>query len=122
MPISWRISDGLVRLESHGDVAFDEWKAAVDAALAHPDHRPGMGVLHDWRGMRTSPSTAEIEARARYGAGLGPIRWALVVPSDVGYGMGRMAEILTERPPIELRTFRDLGEAEAWLRSGTDPR
>jgi len=118
MPISWRIADGLVWLESDGNVPFEEWRAAVEAALAHPDYRPGMGVVHDWRSLKWAPSTNEIGARARYGATLGPIRWALVVPNDVGYGMGRMAEILTDEPPIQLRTFRDIKDAEAWVRGG----
>jgi hypothetical protein len=116
MPISWRVADGLVWLESEGLVPFEEWRAAVDAALKHPDYRPGMGVLHDWRGLHEPPEAADIRSRAEYGAKLGRIRWALVVSSDVGYGMGRMAEILTETPLIELRAFKDIAEAEAWAR------
>lgn len=118
MPVSWRISHGLIWLESDEAATFEEWQSAIEAALAHPDHRPGMGVIHDWRRLRAAPSTDEIRARARYGATLGPIRWALVVPGDASYGMGRMAEILTEQHAIELRTFRDLAEAEAWARGG----
>src|SRR5712692_10463338 len=45
MPVSWHISEGIVRLESSESVTFAEWKAAVDAALAHGDYGPGMGVL-----------------------------------------------------------------------------
>jgi hypothetical protein len=118
MPISWRICEGFVRLESEGLVPFEEWRAAVDAALKHPNYRPGMGVLHDWRGLREPPEAADIRARADYGAQLGRIRWAVVVSSEVGYGMGRMAEILTGDPLIELRVFRDIGEAEAWIKGG----
>jgi hypothetical protein len=116
MPISWRVCEGFVRLESDGEVAFTEWRAAVDAALAHPDYRPGMGILHDWRRLRGAPSPEEIWRRADHGAQLGPIRWALVAPTTVAYGMGRMAEFLTEELAIELRVFRDIAEAEAWVR------
>jgi hypothetical protein len=41
---------------------------------------------------------------------------AAVVPYDVGYGMTRMWEIVTERPGWSTRAFRARPEAEAWLR------
>jgi len=120
MPISWRISEGLVRITSIGEVPFEDWRAAVDAALSDPDYRPGMGVVHDWRGLQETPSAPEIRARGEYGAKLRAMRWALVVQSDAAYGMGRMSEVLAavlaEPPPIELRVFRSKVEAVAWAR------
>ncbi|MGD0506325.1 MAG: hypothetical protein ABSA27_00905 [Terriglobales bacterium] len=41
---------------------------------------------------------------------------AVVVPSDFGFGMARMWEMLTERPGWSTRAFRSRPEAEAWLR------
>ncbi|HEY6304340.1 MAG TPA: hypothetical protein VIX14_14890 [Terriglobales bacterium] len=41
---------------------------------------------------------------------------AVVVPSDCGFGMARMWEILTERPGWSARAFRSRPEAEVWLR------
>ncbi|HMD18090.1 MAG TPA: hypothetical protein VKH18_15605 [Terriglobales bacterium] len=41
---------------------------------------------------------------------------AVLVPSDVGFGMARMWEILTARPGWSTRAFRSRPEAEAWLR------
>ena len=120
MPISWRISDGVVRITSIGEVPFEDWRAAVDAALSDANYRPGMGVVHDWRGLHETPSVQEIRARGEYGARLRATRWALVVQNDEAYGMGRMAEvfaeILTEPPPVELRVFRSRVEAVAWAR------
>jgi hypothetical protein len=42
MPVSWRISQRVVFLESTGKPTFAEWRAAVDAFLADPDYAPGM--------------------------------------------------------------------------------
>ena len=42
---------------------------------------------------------------------------AVVVPSDLGFGMTRMWEMLTERPGWSVRAFRSMAEAEAWLRA-----
>lgn len=116
MPVSWRISDGLLWLESDGVASFEEWREAVEAALRHPDHRPGLGVVHDWRRLRVAPEAEQLHARASYAGRLGARRWAVVVDGRAGYGMGRMAEILTEPKPVELRVFQDIGEAEAWAR------
>ncbi len=44
---------------------------------------------------------------------------AVVVPSDFGFGMARMWEILTERPGWSTRVFRSRPEAEAWLRGAS---
>jgi hypothetical protein len=121
MPVSWRIMNGLVYLESDEAATFEEWRDAVDAALADPAVRPGMGIIHDWRKHRTSLPSAEVKKRAEYvarnAARFGQTRWALLVDSSVGYGMGRMAEALTGLGAA-LRVFRDPVEAEAWARGG----
>jgi len=121
MPISWRISDGLVRITSIGEVYFGEWRAAVDAALSDAHYRPGMGVVHDWRGLHEAPSAQEIHARAEYGARLRAMRWALVVQNEKAYGTGRLAEllvgILAEPPSVELRVFHSRVEAAVWASS-----
>jgi hypothetical protein len=122
MPIAWRIADGIVHLESIGSSTFAEWCDAIDQFLAHPDYRSGMGVLHDWRRLTSAPPTTEVRARAdhlvKHAARFGRMRWALVVGSaDVSYGMARMAEALVHAPSqIEVRAFRDPGDAEAWVR------
>lgn len=41
---------------------------------------------------------------------------AVVVPSDLAFGMTRMWEMLTERPGWSVRAFRTRTDAEAWLR------
>jgi hypothetical protein len=123
MPVTWKISDDLIWLQSGEEASFQEWRQAIEAAFEDPVYRPGMGVIHDWRRLRTPPSPDEIHMRAAYVAELDTRRWALVVRDDVGYGMGRMAEIVTSIPPLkasalpfEVRVFRDLTEAEAWAR------
>lgn len=41
---------------------------------------------------------------------------AIVVPNEVGFGMARMWEMMTERPGWSTHAFRSRPEAEAWLR------
>ena len=116
MPVSWRISEGAVVIVSDEQATLAEWKAAVDAALADGDYRPGMGVLHDQRRLRDAPSAEEGRARAAYVAWRGMRRWAVLAGSDAAYGMGRMGEGISSGTATEIRAFRDPAEAEAWAR------
>ena len=121
MPVSWRISNGLVYLESSEGATFEEWRDAVDAAWSAPDFQAGMGIVHDWRKLRAGLPTAEVEKRSDYlvnnAARFGRTRWALLVDNTVAFGMGRMAETLTGSG-TGLRVFRDPVEADVWARGG----
>lgn len=49
---------------------------------------------------------------------------AIVAPRDLFFGMARMYEILRSESPVEVRVFRERGEAESWLgltKRGDDP-
>jgi len=116
MPVSWRISQGIIHLESDEPATFAEWKAAVNAVLASADYRRGMGLLHDQRRLRDAPSVEEGKARAAYVAALGIRRWAVLAGSNVQYGMARMGEALSDGTATEIRAFWDPVEAEGWLR------
>ena len=43
----------------------------------------------------------------------------MVAPGDLGFGLARMFEALSDPSEPEVRVFRDLSEARTWL--GTDP-
>ena len=113
--------NGLVHLESDEGATFEEWRDAVDAALADPAFRPGMGIVHDWRKHASPLPTAEVKERSEYLARnaerFGRTRWALLVDNSASFGMGRMAQTLTGSG-TGLRVFRDPVEAEAWARGG----
>ena len=131
MPVSWRISDEVVFLESDGQATLDEWTHAVDSSLASGDYRPGMGVVQDWRRTKAIPAAKVIRvridvlvARARaYGfkrwaiVVAGAARWEIVVTGDAYRGTAR-AEPLAGRGSVEFRVFKDLAEARAWVGEG----
>jgi hypothetical protein len=118
MPVSWRISEGIVWLESAEPVTFDEWKTAIDAALWDKGYRHGMGILHDQRRLKHGPSIDEGKARAAFVAARGIRKWAVLAESVDGYGMGRVGEALSAGTSVEIRAFKDPVEAETWLRGG----
>jgi hypothetical protein len=125
MPVSWRLAEGYVFLESAESATLEEWKAAVDEALADPGFRPRLALAHDLRRMVRVPSAFEAMERVRFLANrskrFGISRWAIVVSGATHYGMGRMAEILSEiGQEADFRAFKELEEAVAWARGGID--
>jgi hypothetical protein len=126
MPVTWRISDGLVYIVSDEQAVLADWQLAVASALASGDYREGMPFLHDARLMRRVPDANELRARVRFGIASARAhsigKWATVVASPALFGMGRMAEALSDADPAVtyriFKDFKDLDEAEAWLREG----
>jgi hypothetical protein len=124
MPVSWRIADGLVRLDSEDPVTLDEWRAAVDSFSNDVDYRLGMSVVHDRRRRASVVTTKEIRERAEFltsrAESLGRTRWAIVAVSDIDFGMARLEEALLGRVPgIDFALFRDPTTAEKWARRGS---
>lgn len=123
MPISWQIHDGLVWIKSEDPWSIAEWKAAVDAFLAHPEFRQGMGIINDRRGLRRVPTAQEVAAAINFvksrEVAMGNARWAMVVGDPTNYGMGRMAQSLIAGALVSVAVFNTMAEAEAWVRQGT---
>jgi len=118
VPVSWRITENCVLLESEPTATFDEWTAAVDAALVDEKFRPGMGVVHDLRRQFRVPTADEARERVDFlmsrSQKAGIRRWAIVVAGTAHYGMGRLAEFVSDGGPVVFRVFLDVGEAHAW--------
>jgi len=98
---------------------YDEWREVMNAVLAHPEHQPGFDFLTDRREAEEAP-TADYLRRAvgfldLQRTAIGHCRWALVVTTPAGFGMGRMAEALCGDTTVVVRVFTNFGDAQAWL-------
>ena len=87
--------------------------------LAHPDYGPGYSALVVCRDVKLGAFTVSgvrrlVDSTRRAERDLGATRVAIVASQPVVYGMARMYQMLREAP-YELRVFRDLAGAEAWL-------
>jgi hypothetical protein len=120
MPVTYRIDpeERLVHLTMAGASSFDEWEAAMLAALADPSYRPGFGFLIDRRGADiTTPDFVRrvvafnLEHRVELGGG----RRAVVVGSVSDFGMGRMYATLSEMGGVTAATFLSHEQARRWL-------
>lgn len=104
-----------------GVITEAELLSTYAALMTAPDYDPTLDDLVDLRAverLEVSPSAMRqlitivqpIDALAI------PTRTAIVAPTDVVFGMSRMYEMLRgDDVPEEIRVFRSLEEATAWL-------
>jgi hypothetical protein len=94
---------------------------ALDLMLADSRYRPGVGVLFDNSALDpTGVTRGEVEAIAHFlraQAGLiGDTPIASVSPTDLAFGLGRMAQLMADVAGLDIRIFRCAEQARAWLR------
>ena len=124
MPLSYRVDSArrLVEVVGHGEVGFDELSAHFRAGAADPAYSAAYDALIDLRGVTAFLNAEEMRRFAAEVPGWlrrMPSRRAIVVSSDLLYGMIRMLEAHTIDAPTEYRVFRDDAAARRWL---TDSR
>ncbi len=121
MPVQYQIDqiNSLVRLEPMDPIETEHFSETVQRLLSDPAIRPGLSVISDHSKLDYTATTdvvASIPALlVKLAERLGPFRCALVVPSDASYGMANMAGVFAGNTPAEVRAFRSLEDAEAWL-------
>jgi hypothetical protein len=97
--------------------------ALLDAyrrVTAAPDFDPGLDDLLDLRGVeRLDLGGAAVRRLAAYfdrpNLPNHHARLAIVAPQDYVFGLGRMYEVLRDGAPGQIRVFRGVAEAVAWL-------
>ena len=90
----------------------------IEDTLDDPRYGPGMVSLVDQRAAGRAPTSNEVRHWANFVKGkqaVLPRRRAALVGDDVYYGMNRVAAAMVDVTGIELRPFRDVGEAVDWL-------
>lgn len=101
----------------------DRIMAGMQAALADPALQPGTHLL--WVAI-DAPATATPEKMQRLLAWVGgqggklTRRCALVVATDLQFGVSRMFSVFSEERGLDVNVFYDLDEARAWLRHEED--
>jgi hypothetical protein len=110
---------GVIRTTAHGIVRFDDLaahlQALIDGGVTRvPQLIDSRDAEHD-----LSPSDirrlVELVGHLQAAPGLSH-RTALVVSTPMDFGMARMYGALAHNVDPDFSVFRDLGEAEAWLR------
>jgi hypothetical protein len=120
MAITWSFDPtGLAVITLTSPYSFQEWQRAVDALLAGI-RTPPLRVLVDRRAA-DPPDTDMLDQMVGYlrahAAQLAGSFAAIVISSEVAFGMSRMLEIRAEvaRVPITMKIFLDYDAATRWL-------
>jgi hypothetical protein len=94
----------------------------VQAIDNDPDYRKGLDFLTDaseleqslWDAKDALGFVQRLQQRRR--EGMPDVRQAIVAPTDLGYGMGRVYLGFAEAVPwMDVNLFRESGDALAWL-------
>ena len=117
MPVSYYIdaARGVVFTTFRGDVTLEEVGAVRNALRDDPDFRPTLNQLNDFRAVTTTMSAENIGRLARmtpFGKGS---RRAIVVESDLLFGLSRMYELSGKEGGAMVEVFKDVQEARTWL-------
>ena len=125
MPVRWRVSVNRqwAIVEYSDPYPFKQLQTVMREIFADPISRPSMRLLIDRR-YSSTPDADFVRAvvscgeqnRSKFTAA----RVAIVVANDASFGTGRMLELMSaaKNLPADVRTFRDMAEAERWLTQG----
>ena len=118
MPADYRIARalGLVISRGWGVVTDDDLLGHARALGRDPHFRPDLRQLYDFRDAAAQDfggaTVLELANLSPFGAGA---RRAIVVGGDIAFGMAQMFKLLRDNLRDDIRVFRDVGEALAWL-------
>lgn len=128
MPISWSVEPAARRavVTLIDPYTIQEWEAAMSAMIAARACQPWGNFLIDRR--QSTPPTVEFVRRMTdffgiHAAEMARARAAVIVSSDVGFGMARMTQLTAEarNPAITIRIFRSYDDADRWLMTNGAP-
>jgi hypothetical protein len=107
----------VVILTVSGDIGDSELLRLADELAETPEVESDFALLIDLRQARGAKvSTAGVYRLVERGLVLSPgSRRAVVVPTNLGFGMARMYEMLRKNRGGSPRVFRDYDEALRWV-------
>lgn len=122
-PRAYRFEGGVLRIAPVGRYGAEQYVDLVDAALADPACPGRVALLADSTRSTAQRSTPELrwivreiaERADRIG------RVALLAPTDVRFGLSRVAAAYGAMEGMEYEVFREEADALAWLAEATDP-
>jgi hypothetical protein len=123
MPASYEVRSGerLIVCTLTGELSLADRVGLIDGVQREFREHGPLDCIVDNRGQIGAASKQDLErvlplVRKVLAEVAGSVRVAIVVGEDVQYGVGRMVQIqLDDIPNLDLRVFRDMGEARCWL-------
>ena len=110
---------GCILIKWCGTFSYEEGSAHYREIAELVSFQQGSNLFHDVRLVDVDVPTSEIHNVAKAASPKVDSKIvrkvAILVSSDIGFGMMRMLAMIRERPGLVLNVFRDLEEAKAWL-------
>ena len=122
MPFTFEIdaNSELIRETWTGQVDIAQIKDSCAKEWAHPNYRPGIPIISDFRQATSAVESRELMQFAIwFGDKDPPRKHAIVVGREVGFGFARMFSLMSDatRDSGSLtQAFYSYSEAEEWLR------
>ena len=111
--------NNILLIKISGVLEMEQLKLAAEKLLTSDTYPKDINTIYDLQDMDFSNITREFEDKVitfRKQLNRGNAKIACVTPSDVGFGMGRMYQILSEDLPQQVGIFRTIEEALDWLK------
>ncbi len=117
--ISYDRQNKLLVVKISGRIEFDKIKQFAQESFRSGKIPLDTNALYDLTEVDFSDIDSDFEQRLimfREQLNRGDAKIACLVSSDLGYGLGRMYEALSDNLPQQVRVFRDPVQAENWLK------
>jgi len=107
---------------ANGKATAADFEQITQELISHEDFFCGINFLHDYRDIQAGHLTLEEVRSIAVMVGsqsevLGNGRWAILVNSDLNFGMGRMWQILvSDKVDLEIGIYREESKARNWVR------
>ncbi len=118
MGLTYTIEKELTTVIAEGSFSVGDLHAAFSKIRSESDGSTPLKILIVDHGSEFEPSQEEIQELAKgWGAIFrdAPVRIALLVDTEIHYGLGRMASVYAEQYDIPLDVFRHSLDALLWL-------
>jgi hypothetical protein len=121
MEFAIQYNEEFFEIRTSGDAEFQKFRDILEALVNHDRWEPGKSFLMNHTELNPGTLTLDhmrsiAEFNAQYSAKMGLSRCALLVTSDVAYGMGRVWEAFVEEKwNVTEKLFRSRDEAIEWL-------
>ena len=119
MAISYELDDQLLIIKTEGEFQPKDLEETFNKIFVDPAFKPGINILVYDLDSVFIPTSKQIETGAKSIENLMKkfsAKMAIVVSSDVNYGMGRMMEIFSEQRGVDVKVFKEFEPAKLWLK------
>ncbi|MDP6980691.1 MAG: hypothetical protein QF570_19175 [Myxococcota bacterium] len=118
MPIRITTEDEYVLVSAEDDFDMIDVRATLEEAAKRNGSKPLLRILVDARATDFRVTTDDVGLIVRIWQEVfrsRSVQIALVVSTDVQFGMGRMLGALSHETPVSYEVFRERDDAERWL-------